>query len=455
MCEVLSSPSMSDSEKRPLHSINFTDELLHSLMEQNIQLRQEIDKPGNALAIKDELIQQLRDEIAILKGQKPRPKIPPSILEGPGRKPDWVHRIHLLDRQEKTLTFIWRYFAVPPETSFSQHRYSKELAPIQLLSQASKLSRCAWSVIKKVRRTGKPGQPRGTRRQNKTALPIHQTVIIAPENVPEGAVFKGYRPYTVQDIIIQPCNTLYRIAQWECPDGSYIRGQVPQGVHGHYGPTLIAHIIHQYQACRVTEPLILAQLHAYGIKISAGQLSNILTQKIAVFAEEVAEILPAAIAVEGQVQVDDVAGRHQGQNQYTTVIGNRYCSVFTTTSSKSRINFLQLLQGGKHEYLINEDTVVYLQKKASEEFAGYIRFSMGSRFETLEAWKQFLKQRNITKENEVRFATEAALYASAIRKGIPRNLGVHGDDAGQFDVFDRSLCNGPPKLDRVKSYNLL
>ena len=30
----------------------------------------------------DVQIQQLRDEIAILKGQKPRPKIPPSSLEG-------------------------------------------------------------------------------------------------------------------------------------------------------------------------------------------------------------------------------------------------------------------------------------------------------------------------------------------------------------------------------------
>jgi hypothetical protein len=41
---------------------------------------------------------------------------------------------------------------------------------------------------------------------------------------------------------------------------------------------------------------------------------------------------------------------------------------------------------------------------------------------------------------EVRFLTEAALYASVIATGIPRNLGVHSDDAGQFDVFVHSLC---------------
>jgi len=35
------------------------------------------------IAQQQELIQQLRDEIAILKGQKPRPKIEPSRLEQP------------------------------------------------------------------------------------------------------------------------------------------------------------------------------------------------------------------------------------------------------------------------------------------------------------------------------------------------------------------------------------
>ena len=51
-----------------------------------------------------------------------------------------------------------------------------------------------------------------------------------------------------------------------------------------------------------------------------------------------------------------------------------------------------------------------------------------------------MKERNITSEVEVRFLTEAALYASVIATGIPRDLGVHSDDAGQFDVFVHSLC---------------
>ena len=51
-----------------------------------------------------------------------------------------------------------------------------------------------------------------------------------------------------------------------------------------------------------------------------------------------------------------------------------------------------------------------------------------------------MNNRNIIKEIEVRLVTEAALFASVIENGIPRDLGVHGDDAGQFDAFIRSLC---------------
>lgn len=58
------------------------------LSDENLKSCQTIEKMANTLAMQKELIQQLRDEIAILKGQKPKPKIPPSKLESPGSKPD-------------------------------------------------------------------------------------------------------------------------------------------------------------------------------------------------------------------------------------------------------------------------------------------------------------------------------------------------------------------------------
>ena len=58
------------------------DDFIRQLIEENRRLKDRLDIALNAMALQQEEIQRLKDEIAILKGQKPRPKIPPSSLEG-------------------------------------------------------------------------------------------------------------------------------------------------------------------------------------------------------------------------------------------------------------------------------------------------------------------------------------------------------------------------------------
>jgi hypothetical protein len=99
------------------------------------------------------------------------------------------------------------------------------------------------------------------RRKKTNRLEIHARSRIKPkELIPEGAVFKGFQKYTVQDIIFQPHNTIYELERWRLPDGSQVIGKLPENVQGHYGPQLITFILHQYYGCRVTEPLLHAQL---------------------------------------------------------------------------------------------------------------------------------------------------------------------------------------------------
>ena len=143
----------------------------------------------------------------------------------------------------------------------------------------------------------------------------------------------------------------------------------------------------------------------------------------------------------GQIQADDTGARHSGKNGYATVIGNEFFTSITSTDSKSRINFLQVLHGTDPEYLINEDTADYVEMfKPSHWLRGYILIHATERAMNRDEWEKFLLEINVTSESEVRLATEAALFASLIQKGIPRDLGVHADDAGQFNIFVRSLC---------------
>lgn len=350
------------------------------LIEENRRLKDRLDIALNSIALQQEEIQRLKNEIAILKGQKPRPKIPPSILEG-------------------------------AKSNDKQHNKNK-------------LSR------------GK--HPRRKKTRN---LEIHAKNRIKPEFIPEGAILKGCQKFTIQDIILRPYNTVYELERWLLPDGTYLTGKLPQNIQGHYGPQLMSYILDQYYGCRITAPLLFAQLKEIGILISEGQLSNILIQDKEAFHQEKDDLLSAGIAATGQVQVDDTGARHRGVNGYSTVIANEYFTYVTSTDSKSRVNFLQILHGENPRYLINQDTVDYLESlKPANCLGGYLLLRAPSQSMNQTEWEGFLIELNIRSTGEIKLATEAALFASLIASGIPKDLGVHGDDAGQFNVFVRSLC---------------
>lgn len=354
-------------------------EQIAQLAEENRRLQDRLDVALNTIALLREENQQLRNEIARLKGQKPRPKIPPSTLEGPKSK----------DRQN------------------DKNRLTRGQHP----------------------------------RHKKNNLIIHTKNRIKPESIPEGAVFKGCKKFTVQDIIFQTHNTIYELERWQLPDGTYMTGKLPKNIEGHYGPQLICYILHQYYGCRVTEPLLFAQLKEIGVLISEGQLSNILIQTKEAFHQEKNELLPAGIAATGQIKVDDTGARHRGHNGYSTIIGNEHFTYIVSTDSKSRINFLQILHGKDPRYFVNEDTADYIESlKPFHWLGGCLLLHAEDRSMNQTEWEALLLKINIQSEGDIRLATEAALFASLIASGIPRDLGVHGDDAGQFNVFVRSLC---------------
>ena len=109
--------------------------------------------------LQSEQIQCLKDEIAILKGEKARPKIKPSTLDK--------------DRDDD---------AGPGGNG-------------------------------KPKRRGKPNCKK-TRE-----LEIHDTQVIHPDNIPPGSVFKGYEDYVVQDFEIKLKNTKFQLARYETPAG--------------------------------------------------------------------------------------------------------------------------------------------------------------------------------------------------------------------------------------------
>ena len=145
--------------------------------------------------------------------------------------------------------------------------------------------------------------------------------------------------------MIQVQNTCYLLAQWQFPPGEYVTASVPLAVQGgHYGPQLVSYLLHQYYHAPVTPPLLLAQLHEWGMAMSAGQLNHLLTEGHERFHEEKAELKAVGLVVSRYFQADDTGARHQGRHGYCTYIGNDLFAWFASTEPKRRINFLELLQ---------------------------------------------------------------------------------------------------------------
>lgn len=54
------------------------------------------------------------------------------------------------------------------------------------------------------------GKGSGSAKRNKIKeLKIHNKIPIPPKIIPEGSIFKGYKNFVTQEIIIEPNNTLY------------------------------------------------------------------------------------------------------------------------------------------------------------------------------------------------------------------------------------------------------
>jgi hypothetical protein len=326
-------------------------------------------------------VQELRDENAQLKGQKPRPKISPSLLNTPGQTKDGSGT---------------------------------------------------------GRRRGKPTRPRNAH------LTIHHTVPLYASDLPAGATLRCFESYVVQELHIESVTTKYLRARYDLPGGGSVLAPFPVGVlpvaGGHFGANLIAYVLDQYHQAQVTEPVLLEQLWEYGIAISSGQLHGILTENHGAFHQEKDEVRAAGLAEASYIGTDDTGARHQGKNGYCTALGNEFFAYFESSASKSRLNFLQVLQGPQRHYAINETTRAYWERQKLPA-APFAQLTEGPQeFAGEDACKARLAALAITNERHVLLSTEGALLGGLIAHGVRADLGILSDGAPQFDILVHAAC---------------
>jgi hypothetical protein len=270
----------------------------------------------------------------------------------------------------------------------------------------------------------------------------NQVVKIA---VPEGSRFKGYEPFLVQDLVISATATCYQRERWVTPDGRTILAPLPEGIDGHFGPELRRFVLMQYHQGQSTLPRLATFLRSVGVAISKRQLQRLLTDKQEDFVAEAQDVLRAGLETSPYVSVDDTGARHQAKNGFCTQIGNDWFTWFGTRSSKTRLNFLELLRAGHTDYVLNDAAYGYMRKHAlSAPLIASLAAQPETRFADQAAWQAHLTRLGYTAlditPNPVQVATEAALWGSVQSHKFLCDAVVLSDDAGQFNVGQHALC---------------
>lgn len=335
---------------------------------------------GMILALREQ-VQLLKDEIAVLKGQKPKPKIPPNRLD----------------------------------------KGSNDSG----------------------KGDGNGDKRPGSAKRSKTeSLHIDETYQLQPENIPPGAKFNGWSDYVIQDLVVTKKAILFQLARYVDAEGKIIQAQLPSKYRtGHFGPQLIAFCLYQYHQCHVTQPLLLEAIREFGIDISSGQLNVILVENKEAYHAEKEDILEPGLQGSGYFNTDDTGARHAGKNGYCTHIGSPLFSYFRSTESKSRINFLEILRGKYTDYVVSDECLDYMfDHGASDQLLNLLEDAPRKYFANFKKWVKHLGRMGIVSEKEQRLATEGALVGSLFSHGFHDELVIVSDDAPQFAFSLNALC---------------
>ncbi len=283
------------------------------------------------------------------------------------------------------------------------------------------------------------------KRKKKKDLPIDERRKLKANDVPKGWVLAGYKPYVVQDIILRRNNIKYEREIWGSPDGSQrIIADLPSSIEGRdFGEEIRRYIISLYNESHVTQPIIYNHLINLGVDISTGSINFILNEDKAneIFEEELMDVVEHGIRKSKELRVDDTGARHKGKNGFCTCVHSDLFTYFESSSSKSRINFLRILQVKHKDYHLNEVALAYFRAQGlSPKYIRVLELDQGLVLEDEQALVQYLKHLNYTAKYAVRIITEGFMIGSLVEHGFDTEKIIHSDGAGQFNLFNHALC---------------
>lgn len=332
-------------------------------------------------------VQQLRDEINRLKGEQGKPDIKPN----------------------------------KPATAASQHSSEQE------------------------RRQPKPH--RKSSKVNKIEVNREEKLLVARNELPADAQFKGYETVVIQDIQLRTDNVRFHKEKFYSPSQqqTYLAA-LPAGYVGEFGPGIRSLVVTLYYGSEMTEPKIAEFLQNIGVHISDGQISNLVIKEKASWHEEKRAIYRAGLASSSWQHSDDTGTRVNGENQHCHVVGNPLYTAYFTRPGKDRLTLISILQDvTEPPLLLNDRTTDWLEQFDTPQWAQQLIAAWPQeRLLTLAELTALVETQlvRLNEQQQARILEAAALTAYHQQTAMPIVPNLLTDDAPQFRFItrDHSLC---------------
>ena len=182
------------------------------------------------------------------------------------------------------------------------------------------------------------------------------TIPLDKSDLPNDVQFKGYETRIIQDLKIITDNIEFRLEMYYSPSlkKTFIAPLPTEYRGGEFGPGIKALVIALYRDSGMTEPAIERFLKTFGMHISHGKISSMLTEGHDVFHQEKEDIVDAGQQAGLYQQMDDTGCRVNGKNHYTHVLCNDFFTAYFTCHRKDRLTLLDLLCRGQLKYKLDQ-----------------------------------------------------------------------------------------------------
>ena len=287
-------------------------------------------------------------------------------------------------------------------------------------------------------------QKRG--KQDRLRIDRTERVAVDPATLPADAELKGYERVVVQDLVLRTDTVAFELAVWYSPSErrSY-RARRPARYDGTFGPHLRTLVLTLAYGGGMSERKILELVAGTGIVISAGTVSNLLTEGRVAFETEAREVLKAGLASSPYQHIDDTSTRVDGGAQYCQILCNALYTAYQTTPGKDRLTVIDVLRGGQPR--------AYRYDREADRHLAWLKLSAAARAKLAAAIprEQTLDEATLTalldgpacglgptQRDQVREALALAAYLADPDWPVVRTLVC--DDAPQFRAITEELA---------------